>query len=102
MTKLKNMMLAVAGGLILSASLTAGAQVYVRNGPPPPRANEVVPRSPHRGWVWQPGYYRWDGRRYNWYPGLWARPPYGGARWVSGYWRRGPGGYLWVDGRWSR
>jgi hypothetical protein len=101
MMKLKNMMVAVVGGLILSASLSSPAQVVVRVGPPAgPR--EVVPRSPHNGWVWQPGFYRWDGRRYNWYPGRWVRPPYGGARWVPGYWRPRGGGYVWVDGRWAR
>ncbi len=100
--KLKNIMLAVAGGLLLSASLAAQAQVAVRIAPPPPRAGEPMPHSPHRGWVWQPGFYRWDGRNYVWYPGRWARPPYGGAIWVPGQWRRGPRGYVWVDGRWSR
>ncbi len=101
MTKFKNILTAFAGGLILSASLTAPAQVVVRMGPPV-HAVEVAPRSPHRGWVWQPGYYRWDGRRYIWVGGRWVNPPYGGARWVSGYWRRSGGGYIWVAGRWTR
>ena len=38
MTKLKQATLAIAGGLLLSASLSAGAQAYVRVGPPHPRA----------------------------------------------------------------
>ena len=59
--KLKNMMLAIAGGVLLSASLAAGAQVVVHIGPPPPRPVEVVPARPRPGWIWQPGFHRWDG-----------------------------------------
>lgn len=101
MTKLKHTLTAIAAGLVLSASLSAPAQVVVRMGPPV-HATEVIPRAPHRGWVWKPGFYRWDGRRYYWYPGRWVNPPYGGARWIPGTWRRGPNGYVWVEGRWVR
>jgi hypothetical protein len=99
---MKNKMLALVGGLILSTSLAAGAQVVVRIGPPPPRPVEVIPVNPHPGWVWQPGFHRWDGFRYVWVPGHWAEPPYGGARWVPGHWRPTPHGYVWVEGHWRR
>jgi hypothetical protein len=99
--KLKNTMLAVAGGLILSTSLAAGAQTVIRVGPPPPRVI-VVPASPHRGWVWQPGYYRYGGGQYIWVGGRWVSPPYGGAIWVPGMWRGGPNGYVWIAGHWRR
>jgi len=101
MTKLKQATLAIAGGLLLSASLSAGAQA-VRVGPPPPPRGIVVGRAPHRGYVYQPGYYRWDRGRYVWVGGVWVRPPYGGAVWVPGMWRSGPGGYVWVPGHWRR
>ena len=101
MTKLKQAMLAVAGGLTLSASLAAGAQTTViRVGPPPPPRGIVVGPAPHRGYVYQSGYYRWYGGRYVWVGGVWVRPPYGGAVWVPGMWRGGPGGYVWVPGHW--
>ena len=99
---MKNKMLALVGGLILSTSLAAGAQVVVRIGPPPPRPVEVIPVNPHPGWVWQPGFHRWDGFRSVWVPGHWAEPPYGGARWVPGHWRPTPHGYVWVEGHWRR
>jgi WXXGXW repeat (2 copies) len=102
MTKLKQATLAIAGGLILSASLTAGAQAYVRVGPPPPPRGIVVGPAPHRGYVYQQGYYRWHGGRYVWVGGVWVRPPYGGAVWVPGMWRSGPNGYIWVAGHWRR
>ncbi len=102
MTKSKNILLAFAGGLILSASLTAPAQTVIRVGPPPPPRGIVVGPAPHRGWVYQPGYYRWYGGRYVWVGGVWVSPPYGGAVWVPGHWRSGPNGYVWIAGHWRR
>lgn len=96
-----NKLFAIVGALFLSASLAAGAQVVVRIGPPPPPV-EVIPVVPHPGWVWQPGFHRWDGFRYVWVPGHYARPPFFGARWIPGHWRPGPGGYVWIPGHWLR
>ena len=84
---------------------SASAQVSVGGGitiaPPPPRY-EVVP-APRRGWVWIPGYWRWEPywHRHVWVPGTWvaARP---GFRWYPGVWiRHGPNWY-WRDGYWGR
>jgi hypothetical protein len=99
---IKNKTLAITAGLLLSASLAAGAQVVVRIGPPPPRPVEVVPAAPHPGWVWQPGFHRWDGAHYVWVPGAYAAPPYAGARWIPGHWANRGGGYVWVEGHWRR
>lgn len=100
--KMNNKVLAIAGGLFLSASLAAGAQIAVRIGPPPERPVEVIPANPHPGWVWQPGFHRWDGARYVWVGGHYAEPPYRGAHWVEGHWRQSPRGYVWVEGHWRR
>ena len=97
---MKKHLITLAGSLLLAGSLAAGAQVYVHIGPPPPPVREVVPPQPHPGWVWQPGYHRWDGARYVWVPGAYAAPPRPGVRWVPGHWRNTPHGYVWVDGHW--
>jgi len=93
-----------AGTALLAATLSAGAQIVVRIGPPPPRPVEVVPAPPpeHGGWVWQPGYHRWDGHGYVWVPGHYAEPPYEHAHWVPGHWANRGGGYVWVEGHWRR
>ena len=52
----------------------ANAQVIVRGGPPPAVIVERPGRPLHAGWVWLPGHYRWNGRRYVWAPGYWAAP----------------------------
>jgi hypothetical protein len=96
-------LLATLGGLLLSASLTAGAQVVVRLGPPPPRVVETMPPPPegHSNYVWQPGYHRWDGEHYVWVPGHYVEPPYERAHWVEGHWVERDGGWVWMDGRWE-
>ncbi len=96
----------VKRSLLLAASaffLTVGAanaQIVVRIGAPPPPQVEVVPAAPHPGWVWVPGYHRWDGHRYVWVRGSYRRPPHPGAVWVAGDWREERGGHVWHAGYW--
>ena len=97
---MRKQIVTLVAGFALAASAAANAQVFVRIGPPPPRVHEVVPRPIHPGWVWQPGYHRWDGARYVWVPGVYAAPPRPGVRWVPGHWRNTPRGYVWIEGHW--
>jgi hypothetical protein len=100
MMNLKKHVTTAVCGVMLAATLAAEAQIVVRIGPPPPRPVEVAPPPPRPGWVWEPGFHRWDGRHYVWVGGHYAAPPYRGARWVEGHWDRRGGGYVWVDGHW--
>jgi hypothetical protein len=95
----KKVLATICAGL-LAIAVAAGAQVVVRLGPPPPHPVEVVPVLPHPGWVWEPGYYRWDGVHYIWVPGVYVAPPYANARWIPGRWAPRPGGYVWIEGHW--
>jgi len=76
-------------GLVLATMLapnTSQARVNVVVGVAPPVARvEVVPRA-RVGYVWAPGYWRWNGRHYVW---------------AGGYWVRARPGYHWVAPRWS-
>lgn len=81
----------------------AEARTYVDldiNVPPPaPRYERVVVRP---GYVWAPGYYRWEGGRHVWVNGYYmrARP---GWVWVPHHWVQGPrGGWHFVPGHWAR
>jgi hypothetical protein len=98
----------VAGiGLALaSVSYTppASAQVVVDVvgvAPPPPRFERVPP--PRRGWVWAPGYWRWDGyyRRHVWVGGYWMRERVG-YRWYPGAWQQAGPSWRWRAGYWGR
>ncbi len=89
-------LLAILGAILPLASAVAQ---YVRVAPPPP----VVERpyaAPGRGFVWVPGYHRWNGHAYIWTGGRWVLPPRPAAVWVPGRWDRGPSGYHWMPGHW--
>ncbi|MEM9694992.1 MAG: YXWGXW repeat-containing protein [Myxococcota bacterium] len=45
--------------------------------PPPAAKGEEVPPSPDPEAVWIDGYWHWNGRRYVWRTGSWARVPEG-------------------------
>jgi WXXGXW repeat (2 copies) len=74
-------------------------RVYVRIGPPAPVVERAVV-APGPGYVWLPGYYRWDGRAYVWVPGRHVLPPRPRAVWVPGHWAQERRGWFWVEGRW--
>jgi len=85
---------------ISPACAGSSGRLYVRVAPPRPVVEARIV-SPGPGYVWLPGYQRWDGRGYIWVPGAWMRPPRPRARWVPGHWaqdrRRG---WFFVEGRW--
>jgi hypothetical protein len=84
----------------LTAQMTM-AQAVVRVPPPPPPRNAgVIGRPPHPGFVWTPGFQRWNGRRYQWVPGRWVRPPRRGAVWVEPAWNRRGNGWVFSNGFW--
>lgn len=95
---LKRTLLASMFGLALAASSFA-AEVFVRIAPPRPLVERRV-HAPGRGYIWTPGYHRWDGRVYAWQPGLWVMPPRPRAHWVPAHWARRPGGWVFIEGHW--
>jgi len=96
---MKKQVVTAVCGLFLAASMAAGAQVVIRLGPPAPIHEEMGP-PPHEGWVYQPGYHRYDGEHYVWVGGTWVEPPHPHAQWVAGHWSHRGEGYVWVDGHW--
>lgn len=96
---LAGLTLGMLGGAFLAA-LPAGAQVYVRVGPPPPRV-ERIPPPPGPAYAWDRGHWRWDGHRYVWVRGRYLHRPRGVARWIPGHWARTANGRsFWVPGHW--
>jgi hypothetical protein len=78
----------------------AMAQIIVRIAPPAPIV-EVHDHPPHEGRVWIDGYHRWDGHRYVWVHGHWARPPHRGAVWVAHRWEQRGNGWVLIQGHWQ-
>ena len=84
-----------------SIAMPAAAQVSINiTVAPPPLRYEVVP-APRVGYIWAPGYWRWEGQRHVWAPGRWqeARP---GSYWVADRWETRNGRHYYEPGRWER
>jgi WXXGXW repeat (2 copies) len=94
---------AFVGPMLLAATLSSAevhVNVYVPTRPPA-LIVETHPVAPAAGYVWVPGYHRWDGGAYLWVGGRWELPPQGHTRWVSGSWRHHKThGWYWTDGHW--
>lgn len=96
------LMPALAAAFFLGSTLPASAAVGIDiqiAPPPPPHAVVVPPARP--GWVWAPGYWRWDGGRHVWVEGRWLRERRG-FHWVPEHWDEHHGRYHFVPGRWAR
>jgi hypothetical protein len=98
MISVKKTVLAVLLALCLTPAVSM-AQVIVRIAPPPPIV-EHYGAPPHPGWVWIPGYHRWDGHRYVWVKGFWRLPPRPGSVWVAHHWEQRNGGWVLIEGHW--
>src|ERR1700726_163290 len=83
---------------VTTAGPTAG-DVFVTEAPPAVRV-ETQTVSPGVGYVWTPGYWRWNGNGYVWVSGSWVRPPRTAAVWVTGHWVHRPHGWVWIPGHW--
>jgi hypothetical protein len=68
----------------------------------PPAARIVAVPAARRGYVWAPGYWRWNGRAHVWVDGRWMRERRG-EHWVPAHWEEGRRGYWHFEaGHWER
>jgi len=94
-------LLLYATGLI-TAGLAAPARaqpLIIERAPPPPRVVPAPP--PRRGFVWMPGYWRWNGHRHVWVKGRWERDRRGYA-YSAPHWEPEGPRWRWVPGGWAR
>jgi hypothetical protein len=85
-----------AGTAIYMTPAQARTFVSVQIAPPPLRHENVLIRP---GYVWAPGYWRWNGRQYVWIGGRYIVVRAGQA-WVHPYWeQRGPR-WFYHEGYW--
>ena len=93
--------LGTAGGVAYTPPVEARAFVDldINVAPPAPRYERVVVRS---GYVWAPGYWRWQGGQHIWIGGAYIRERPGWV-WQPHHWVQGPrGGWHFIQGRWIR
>ena len=100
--KLQRLLCAVALATALPIAAQAAISISV-NIAPPPLPIYVQPEIPASGYLWTPGYWRWDpiAADYFWVPGTWVAPPAVGLLWTPGWWGWGGGGYFWHGGYWG-
>jgi hypothetical protein len=87
-------------GSTLAVAPESWAQEVIVRVPPPPARVESTPPPPSPYHVWDPGHWRWDGRRYVWVPGHYIHNPHHYAKWIPGHWVERHGGWYWVEGHW--
>ena len=90
-------MLVVAAGVPV-AGQAARVDVDITVAPPAERV-EVVP-APRSGYVWAPGYYRWDGGHHIWVKGHWIREREG-HHWVAHRWEQRGDRWHFEEGHWD-
>lgn len=86
------------GAATMPATSQAG-EVIIGVGPPAARVG-VVP-GPRHGYVWSPGYWRWNGYRHVWVGGYWVRERVG-WHWVPAHWVANGPRWHYVGGYWAR
>ena len=79
----------------------AQAAFNLRIGTPPPPPRVVVQPRARRGYVWAPGYWKWNGRRHVWVDGGYIRERRG-YRYVAPGWDQDRDAYKFRRGHWER
>jgi hypothetical protein len=88
------------GACVAERPVRRHAAVEVTVRPPEPRVL-IVP-APRAGYVWAPGFWRWNGRAHVWVDGRWLREQ-SGKHWVPAHWEEGRRGYWhFEEGHWER
>ena len=91
----------IAPSIVAPANAQAVMNLGVSIGMPPPApVYEVVP-PPRVGYVWAPGYWRWEHERHVWMPGRWVEERRG-YHWVPDRWDREHENWRHHEGHWDR
>ncbi len=92
--------IASAGALYAPIAAAAGGLDIGIDVAPPALPYEVIP-PPRAGFVWAPGYWRWEGQRHVWVRGDWVavRPGY---VYHQARWERHHDGWHLHEGYWGR
>jgi hypothetical protein len=88
------------GGVVVYSQQQEPQYVVVQEAPPPIIVEREV-RSPGPGYLWIEGYWHWNGHKYGWQRGHWARPPHERAVWVAPRYEKVEHGYRYAPGRWQ-
>ena len=88
----------VLSGAMAPAMSQINLSVDINTAPPPPRV-EVIPAQ-RPGYLWAPGYWRWEGNRHIWVGGRWMEARRG-YHYVGEHWELRNGRHHFEPGRWE-
>jgi len=91
--------LALALGAAIAPVAAQAGELIIGVGPPAVRV-EAVPNA-RVGYVWSPGYWRWNGHRHVWVGGVWVRERVG-WHWTPSHWVAYGPRWHYVPGYWGR
>jgi hypothetical protein len=93
-------LLLMAAATLAGPTMSYGAVVVDVDVAPPPAQVEVVPAA-RVGFVWAPGFWRWDGGRHVWVGGHWEHE-HPGQHWVADHWVQAGPHWHYERGHWAR
>jgi hypothetical protein len=85
----------------MSACVVEPAGVYADVAVAPPAPRVVITPSVRAGYVWAPGYWRWNGHHHVWVDGRYMRERRG-YHWHAAHWEARGGRYHFEQGHWER
>jgi len=91
-------MLAIGATAIPVAGRAARLDIDIQVAPPPDRVERVP--APRPGYIWAPGYYRWDHGHHVWSGGRWMHERRG-HHWVPSRWEHRGDRWHFEEGRWD-
>ena len=91
-------MLVVGAAGIAGAAQAERAYIDVQVAPPPDRVEHVPP--PRHGYVWAPGYWRWDHGHHVWVRGHYIHER-AGRHWVGHRWVHRGDRWRFEEGHWD-
>lgn len=74
-----------------SGSATPAGSTTVVVNPLPAPQTEIIPTSPGPDYIWNPGWWSWDGTGWIWFGGYWGHPVRPGHVWIDGHFYHGRG-----------
>jgi hypothetical protein len=92
---------ALAGAMLIGSVAPAFSAVGIDINIAPPAPRVVEAPAPRPGFVWAPGYYRWDGHQHVWVDGRFIHERHG-SHWVPEHWDERHGHYHFIPGHWER
>ena len=91
----------VAPAILSPAAAQSSMNLGISIGVPPPAPVYAAAPVPRAGYVWAPGYWRWEGERHVWAPGRWIAERRG-YHWVPDRWEHHGRDYAHMRGHWDR